>query len=61
MPSHPSKASFFSPSDLQKLNTKKIPHHIAIIPDGNRRWAWSHAVTAIMGHKKGLMASWISF
>jgi len=28
----------------------KIPTHIAIIPDGNRRWAKSHGLSAIAGH-----------
>jgi len=31
-----------------KIN--KIPIHIAIIPDGNRRWAKSHGLSAIAGH-----------
>jgi len=30
-----------------------IPHHIAIIPDGNRRWAKEHGMPEYMGHKKG--------
>lgn len=31
----------------------KIPKHIAIIPDGNRRWAREHSLPTIEGHKKG--------
>lgn len=31
-----------------------IPRHIAIIPDGNRRWAKEHNLPSIAGHKKGL-------
>lgn len=31
-----------------------IPQHIAIIPDGNRRWAKSHHVPSLEGHKRGL-------
>lgn len=31
----------------------KIPRHIAIIMDGNRRWAKAHGLTAKMGHKEG--------
>lgn len=30
-----------------------IPTHIAIIPDGNRRWAAEHGVSALRGHKQG--------
>ena len=29
----------FSESDLAGLDKGNIPHHVAIIPDGNRRWA----------------------
>lgn len=34
-------------------NTHKIPQHIAIISDGNRRWAHSHHIFKLYGHKKG--------
>ena len=30
--------------------------HLAIIPDGNRRWAIKHKLQTFMGHKKGLSA-----
>mgnify|MGYP001614730155 CR=1 FL=1 len=30
-----------------------IPNHIAIIPDGNRRWARAHSLPTLAGHKKG--------
>ena len=30
-----------------------IPHHIAIIPDGNRRWAREHGLPTLEGHRKG--------
>ena len=33
---------------------KKLPNHIAIIPDGNRRWARAHKLQAVWeGHKEG--------
>lgn len=32
----------------------KIPKHIGIIPDGNRRWAESNGLTKEMGYAKGL-------
>ena len=30
-----------------------LPEHIAIIMDGNRRWAKEHNVPIQMGHKEG--------
>jgi undecaprenyl diphosphate synthase len=30
-----------------------IPKHIAIIPDGNRRWAKQHNLPSIEGHRRG--------
>lgn len=32
---------------------ENLPKHIAIIPDGNRRWARKKTLAAWMGHKKG--------
>lgn len=32
---------------------KNIPQHIAIIMDGNRRWARTHGLDDIKGHEKG--------
>ena len=31
----------------------KIPRHVAIIMDGNGRWAKAHGVPRQLGHKKG--------
>jgi undecaprenyl diphosphate synthase len=30
-----------------------IPHHVAIIPDGNRRWAKEHGLPTLEGHRRG--------
>lgn len=30
-----------------------LPKHIAIIPDGNRRWARAHNLPTLIGHQKG--------
>lgn len=40
---------------MNKLNKDnlKIPHHIAIIPDGNRRWAKNQGLPEFEGHKAG--------
>ncbi len=35
------------------MNSLNIPNHIAIIPDGNRRWAKEHNLPTLQGHKKG--------
>jgi undecaprenyl diphosphate synthase len=32
------------------------PRHVAIIMDGNRRWATAHGVPAIEGHRRGVRA-----
>jgi len=31
----------------------KIPHHLAIIPDGNRRWAKERGLPTFEGHRRG--------
>lgn len=32
----------------------EVPRHIAIIPDGNRRWATEHGITLSEGYDKGI-------
>ena len=36
------------------INSQNIPKHIAIIMDGNGRWAKSKGLPRLMGHKKGV-------
>ena len=36
--------------------TEKLPTHIGIIPDGNRRWAELHGLPALEGHRRGAEA-----
>lgn len=43
----------YTPDDFALLDLSKIPHHVAIIMDGNRRWAKRQGLPAIMGHWKG--------
>jgi undecaprenyl diphosphate synthase len=43
--------------DMARLDPTKMPHHIAIIMDGNGRWAQRHHLSRIEGHKKGLEAT----
>lgn len=45
--------TLFHPSDLALLDMKKCPKHIAIIMDGNRRWAKLKKMPPIMGHWEG--------
>ncbi len=47
------KSSRFHPSQLARLNRSRIPQHIAIIPDGNRRWAKKRLSSVNEGHREG--------
>ena len=38
----------------QKVDANKLPVHIAIIMDGNGRWATHHGKERIFGHQKGV-------
>lgn len=42
---------------LEKSQENLLPRHIAIIMDGNRRWALEHNVSRLAGHKKGIEAA----
>ena len=39
-----------------QINTSKLPKHIAIIMDGNGRWAKSKGKNRVFGHKSGVLA-----
>lgn len=41
---------------LDKIDQNKIPQHIAIIMDGNGRWAKQRGLERVMGHSEGLKA-----
>lgn len=47
------KQTIYSSSDLAFLDPEKVPSHVAIIMDGNRRWAKKQGLPAIAGHWKG--------
>lgn len=38
---------------IRKLGLRKLPRHIAVIMDGNGRWAKQRSLPRIEGHKKG--------
>jgi undecaprenyl diphosphate synthase len=40
----------------ESLRATSVPHHIAIIMDGNRRWAKERGLPAIEGHRRGMTA-----
>lgn len=35
------------------MASSTVPNHIAIIPDGNRRWAKEHGLPSLEGHRRG--------
>jgi undecaprenyl diphosphate synthase len=39
-----------------ELAPGSIPRHVAIIMDGNRRWAKRHGLPAIEGHRRGIVS-----
>jgi undecaprenyl diphosphate synthase len=41
---------------LEEIDKKKLPKHIAIIMDGNGRWAKKRGLPRVMGHKAGMDA-----
>jgi undecaprenyl diphosphate synthase len=47
------KASRFHSSQLALLDRSRMPRHIAIIPDGNRRWAKKRLSHIQAGHREG--------
>ena len=42
-----------APSDLHGLDPTQLPAHVAIIMDGNGRWAKKRLLSRIKGHEKG--------
>jgi len=46
-------ASIYSEEQLQMLAHGTVPKHIAIIPDGNRRWARKNGFTVMHGYQQG--------
>src|SRR5690554_1362395 len=41
---------------LNQINFKKCPEHIAVIMDGNGRWAQQHGEVRLFGHSTGVEA-----
>lgn len=38
---------------MSSLDPSRIPYHVALIPDGNRRWAKKQALSVQKGHSQG--------
>jgi undecaprenyl diphosphate synthase len=47
------KLRYFHSTQLARLDLTQIPRHVAIIPDGNRRWAKKRCSSAQEGHREG--------
>ena len=41
---------------LEKIDKKNVPNHIAIIMDGNGRWAKKKGLMRVFGHENGVKA-----
>lgn len=39
---------------MNKVNNKQIPRHVAVIMDGNGRWAQNRGLASVDGHAKGV-------
>ena len=48
-----SNTSIYTKKELYLLDEKKIPNHIAVIMDGNRRWGKKRGVTLPQAYKQG--------
>lgn len=44
-------------SDDKIKKLKELPKHVAIIPDGNRRWAKDRGLPTLLGHREGFDAA----
>ena len=41
---------------MKPVNSTAVPHHVAIVMDGNGRWATKRFLPRIAGHKQGVDA-----
>ena len=49
-------ATLLRPPRGVSLDANRMPRHVAIIMDGNRRWARERRLPAIEGHRRGIVA-----
>lgn len=45
--------ALYTPEQLRTVEPSRVPQHIAIIPDGNRRWAKGKLLLTEQGHRAG--------
>lgn len=45
--------AFFKKAKKKEYNKAALPKHVAIIMDGNGRWAKKRSLPRIMGHRAG--------
>ncbi|MDR1222134.1 MAG: isoprenyl transferase [Tannerella sp.] len=43
-------------SIIEKIDQTKLPQHVAVIMDGNGRWAMSHGLDRSEGHREGVVS-----
>ncbi len=43
-------------NSLKNIDYSNLPEHVAIIMDGNRRWAKNKGLPSVMGHRKGVQS-----
>jgi undecaprenyl diphosphate synthase len=55
-PTDPASASRMGPEPELIVPAREMPKHVAIIMDGNRRWAKAHGVSDLEGHAAGVEA-----
>lgn len=51
---HLRNASAAEKALLEQVDPLAVPTHLAVIMDGNRRWARQHRLPSIMGHRAGV-------
>lgn len=50
------QGSVYSEDEIALVRSGEVPRHVAVIMDGNRRWAKRHNLPAVAGHWKGAEA-----
>lgn len=50
------KAAQSAAASAVQLDPERLPRHVAIIMDGNRRWARARNLPAVEGHRRGIVA-----
>ena len=43
-----------SAKNINTVDPARLPAHVAIIMDGNRRWSKQHGLPSVAGHKGGV-------